>query len=553
MNKKTFDVLELGLILGIIIFLNIIAARYFFRVDLTADKHFSLSETSKELLPKLKQKVYVDVFLDGELTPDYERLKRAIKEKLDEFSIYSNGNVQYRFSNPNAIEDKNLKQQYASQLLQKGIEYRYERIENEGNVSEQLIFPSALISSGNKEIPVMFLKGNKTAPIAEQLNQSVEIVEYQLMAALRKLDHDATQFIGFVEGHDELPAAEVADISATLSDYYHVNRISLTEASNIDKYGALVIARPLNAYTEQEKFILDQYVVKGGSLLLMVDPLNLNVDSLLNGYTYALPYELNLNDLFFKWGIRCNTNIVQDVNSGLLQVATGNKGQMQMVNWNFHPIIHSYGKQVMVKNLDAILSKYPATIDTVKAGGILKTPLMFTSPNTKVLEAPLKIDLNEARKNSDPKNFKQGVYTIAYLLEGRFQSLFKNRPSPLHNTAVVGIGKPARIVVCTDADIIRNDIDKRTQRPIPLGFDAATQYQFSNKEFILNAIDYLMYQKILDIRNKEIALRPLDKLKVNEEKFQWQITNLVIPPILLLLFGIARYYWRKRKFENYKS
>ena len=454
MNKKTFDLVELGLILGIIIFLNIIAARYFFRLDLTADKHFSLSETSKELLPKLKQKVYVDVFLDGELTPDYERLKRAIKEKLDEFFIYSNGNVQYRFSNPNAIEDKNLKQQYASQLLQKGIEYRYERIENEGNVSEQLIFPSALISSGNKEIPVMFLKGNKTAPIAEQLNQSVEVVEYQLMAALRKLDNDATQFIGFVEGHDELQSAEVADISATLSNYYHVNRISLNEASNIDKYGALVIARPLTAFTEQEKFILDQYVIKGGSVLLLVDPLNMNVDSLLNGYTYALPYELNLNDLFFKWGIRCNTNIVQDINSGLLQVATGNKGQMQMVNWNFHPIIHSYGKQVMVKNLDAILSKYPATIDTVKAVGIVKTPLMFTSPNTKVLEAPLKIDLNETRKNSDPKNYQQGVFTIAYLLEGQFQSLFKNRPSPLPNTSVVAIGKPARIVVCTDAEII---------------------------------------------------------------------------------------------------
>ncbi len=553
MNKKKFDIVELTLIVGIIIFLNIIATRYFFRLDLTTDRHFSLSETSKELLTKLNQKVYVEVFLDGALTPDYERLKRAVKEKLDEISIYSNGNIQYRFTNPNAIEDKKLKQQYASQLVQKGIEYRYERIENEGNVSEQLIFPSALISSGNKEIPVMFLKGNKTAPIAEQLNQSVEVVEYQLMAALRKLDHQASQFIGFVEGHDELQATEVADLSATLSDYYHVNRIALNDSNNLEKYGALVIAKPIKAYTEKEKFILDQYVVKGGSLLLMIDPLNLNVDSLLNGYTYALPYELNLNDLFFKWGIRCNPNIVQDINSGLLQVATGNKGQMQMVNWNFHPIIHSYGKQVMVKNLDAILSKYPATIDTVKAVGIVKTPLMFTSPNTKILEAPLKIDLNETRKNSEPKNFQQGVFPIAYLLEGQFQSLFKNRPSPLPNTPVATVGKPSRIVVCTDADIIRNDIDKRTQRPIPLGFDVATQYQFSNKEFIVNAIDYLMHQKILDIRNKEIALRPLDKVKVNEEKIQWQIINLIIPPILLLFFGIARYYWRKRKFENYTT
>jgi ABC-2 type transport system permease protein len=553
MNKKKFDIVELTLIVGIIIFLNIIATRYFFRLDLTTDRHFSLAETSKELLTKLNQKVYVEVFLDGALTPDYERLKRAVKEKLDEISIYSNGNIQYRFTNPNAIEDKKLKQQYASQLVQKGIEYRYERIENEGNVSEQLIFPSALISSGNKEIPVMFLKGNKTAPIAEQLNQSVEVVEYQLMAALRKLDHQASQFIGFVEGHDELQATEVADLSATLSDYYHVNRIALNDSNNLEKYGALVIAKPIKACTEKEKFILDQYVVKGGSLLLMIDPLNLNVDSLLNGYTYALPYELNLNDLFFKWGIRCNPNIVQDINSGLLQVATGNKGQMQMVNWNFHPIIHSYGKQVMVKNLDAILSKYPATIDTVKAVGIIKTPLMFTSPNTKILEAPLKIDLNETRKNSEPKNFQQGVFPIAYLLEGQFQSLFKNRPSPLPNTPVATVGKPSRIVVCTDADIIRNDIDKRTQRPIPLGFDVATQYQFSNKEFIVNAIDYLMHQKILDIRNKEIALRPLDKVKVNEEKIQWQIINLIIPPILLLFFGIARYYWRKRKFENYTT
>ncbi len=552
MNRKTFDIVEWGFIVGIVIFLNIICSRYFFRLDLTEDKHFSLSETSKVLLPKLNQKVYIEVFLDGELTPDYERLKRAIKEKLDELTIYSNGNIQYRFSNPNAIEDKKLKDQYAAQLLQKGVEYRYERIENEGNVSEQLIFPSAILSSGNKEIPIMFLKGNKTEPLAEQLNQSVEVVEYQLMSALRKLENNATQFVGFVEGQDEFSAQEVADISATLSDFYNVDRVSLSMDSKLEKYGALIIARPITAFTEQEKFILDQYVVKGGSLLLLIDPLNLNVDSLLNGYTYALPYELNLNDLLFKWGIRCNPDIVQDLNSGLIQVATGNKGQMQTVNWNFHPIIHQYGKHIIVKNLDAIISKYPATIDTVKAIGIIKTPLLFTSANTKILEAPLKIDLNDTRKNIDPKNFQRGVFSIAYLLEGHFQSVFKNRPSPIPNNPVASIGKRGRIIVCTDGDIIRNDIDKRTQRPIPLGFDPATQYQFSNKEFITNAIDYLMYHKIVDIRNKEIALRPLDKIKVNEEKLGWQIFNLTFPPILLILFGIARYYWRKRKFENFK-
>ena len=551
MKRKTFDLLEFGLILGIIIFINIIGIRYFFRLDLTADKRYSLSATTKEMLKESNRKIYVEVFLDGDLTPDYERLKRAIKEKLDEFSIYSQGDIQYRFSNPNAIEDEKMRTQYASQLVQRGVEYTYERIEKDGTTSERLIFPSALISSGNREVPVMFLKGNKTSPLADQLNQSVEIVEYQLMSAIRRLGTNINQSVGFVEGHGELEAADVADVSSSLSDFYEVGRVNLRDTIPLDKYDALIIARPLKEFSETEKFVLDQYVAKGGNLMMMLDVLNINVDSLLNGYTYALPYEIGLNDLLFKWGVRCNPDIIKDQNSGLIQVATGNNAQMQMVNWPFHPIIYNYGNHVSVRNLDAIISKYPSTIDTVKADGIVKTPLLFTSANTMVLQAPLRIDLNETRKNVDPRSYNKGVLPIAYLLQGKFQSLYKNRPAPIANTKVVSGATEGRIIVCADADIIKNDIDKRTQRPIPLGYDPAARYQFSNKEFIVNAVDFLMGQKIVDLRSKEIALRPLNKIKANNEKLQWQIINLVLPPLLLLLFGIARYYWRKRKFQNF--
>lgn len=549
MSRKNFDIAEFGLILGIIIFLNIIFSAYFFRIDLTEDKRYSIASSTKETLRNLSEEIFVEVYLDGPLNPDYERLKRAIRETLDEFRVYAGNNLQYRFVNPHAIEDKKLREQYYAQLMQRGIQYKYDLIEQGGKKEEKIVFPAALISGTEKEVPVMFLKGSKILPMQQQLNQSVEGVEYELMSAIRKLGSQTEKTIAFVEGHGELSREEVSDISTQLSEYYNIERIIMEETPDLSFYKALVIAGPKTRFSERERFMLDQYIVKGGRVLFFIDALNVNRDSLYMGETFAFSYDHNLDDLLFRYGARVNADLIQDLNSGLIRVETGN-GQTEMVNWPYYPILYNFGKHPIVKNLDALISSYISTIDTVKAPGIKKTPLVYTSPNTRVLSAPLQIDLNETRRSVDPSAFTRGNLPVAYLLEGAFESTYKNRNAPIPGEKVIVQDKPSMIFICSDAGLIRNDFDKKRKQPIPLGYDPELKYLFSNKEFIQNVTDFLMDEAIITVRGKEILLRPLDKVRVKEERTQWQVVNLLMPALLLLIFAAGRYYWRKRKYEK---
>jgi len=551
MNLKKFDIIRFLLLIGIVVFINIIFSEHFFRLDLTQDKRYTISPSTKEKLKSLNEQVFVDVFLDGDLNPDYSRLRRSIKETLEEFKAYSGDKIVYRFTDPNAIEDKRLREQFYSQLIQKGIQYKYDLVQQGGAREEKIVFPSALISMGDKETPVMFLKGSKILPMDQQLNQSVEGVEYELMAAIRKLNNEITKSIAFIEGHGELSAGETGDISTALSEYYNVERTVITDSTKLSNYKALVIAGPTKPFSEKEKFILDQYVVKGGRILFFIDQLNLNRDSLVSGVTYGFSYNLGLEDLLFKYGVRINDDLIQDLNCALLKVEVPG-GQAEMVSWPYFPIFYNFGKQPVVKNLDAVIGRYVSSMDTVKAHGITKTPLIFTSKNSRLIKAPLPVDLNEARKNLDPKDFNAGMLPVAYLLEGKFESVYKNRPSPIAGVQVVKQDSSGKIIVVSDADFIRNEIDKTRNQPIPLGYDPDLKYLFSNKEFIMNAVDYLMDEPIVAAKGKEIQLRPLDKNKLAEEKTYWQVVNLVVPIVLLVVFGISRYYLRKRKYTSFR-
>jgi ABC-2 type transport system permease protein len=550
MNRKLFDIIDFFLLLGIVIFLNIISARYFFRIDLTEDKRYTIADETKEMVQKLNDMLFIEVFLDGELSPDYERLRRSIQEKLNELKLYSAGNIEYRFTDPNAIENKQMREQFFTQLIQKGVRYNYERIDEGGKVAEKLLFPSALLSFRGKEIPVSFMKGSKIIPIDEQLNQSVEGVEYELVAAMRKLNNNVNKSLAFVEGHGELLKENTADISSTLSEYYNVSRIQLKDSMDLSHFQTLILAGPTSLFSEKEKFIIDQFVVNGGSLLILADALNLNADSLMNGYTYAFPYTTGLDDLFFKYGFRLNPDLIEDLNCGLIHVSTGNGDQTETVNWPFYPILYNYGKHAIVKNLDAISTHYIGSIDTVKSPGIQKTPLVFTTSGTKIVNAPAKLDLNETRKNMDPGTFNKGTQCVSYLMEGVFESSFKNRPTPLPGRKVITKNKASRIIVCSDSDIIRNEYDYKKNKPLPLGYDPTIKYEFSNKEFIIHAIDYLMHENIINLRSKEITLRPLDKVRIQDEKVFWQAMNILLPLILVIAFGTLRYMMRKRKYES---
>lgn len=550
MTKKRADIIEFLLLVGIIFFVNVITSTYFFRWDFTEDSRYSISPASKEILGKVDDKIRIEVFLDGELNPNYERLKKSIAEKLEEFKVYSNGNLEYRFTNPSSEENKEIRERLYQQLAQRGITPKYYLDESNGQREEKYLFPGAIVSYKEKETPVMFLKGSKILPEQEQLNQSVEGVEFELISAVRKLSNKEFKSLAVIEGHGEFSKEEILDLTNSLNENYAVERINLSQDTALSRFEAVLIARPKYRWSEADKFILDQYIVKGGKAIFFIDATDVRKDSLQSGVTYSLVQNLNLDDLFFKYGIRLNQSLIQDLRCGVTRVETGLQGEVQMLNFPYYPILYNFSNHPIVKNLDALQSRFIGSIDTVKATGITKTPLVFTSSNSREIGAPSEIRLDVLRKESNPELFTKANIPVAYLLEGNFTSMYKNRPSPIGGKPVIEQGKASKIIVFSDGDIIRNEFDPKRKMPVPLGYNVEMRYLFSNKDFALNAFDYLMDQKIINARAKEITLRPLDKLAVKENRFTWQLINLAMPVLVIVLFGLGRFYLRKRKFEK---
>jgi ABC-2 type transport system permease protein len=550
MKKKKADSIEFLLLLGIILFVNIITGVYFFRWDFTEDQRYSISPAAKEILGKIDDKIRIEIFLDGDLNPNYERLKKSVKEKLDEFKVYTHGNLEYKFTNPDLEENEAIRKRHYSQLAQRGITPKYFLEEKDGRRIEKTIFPGAFISYKEKETPVVFLKGSKMLSEQEQLNQSVEGVEFELISAIRKLTNKEFKTLAVIDGHGEYAKEEILDLTNSLNENYAVERVNISQDSSLDRFEAVLIARPKTKWSEHDKFILDQYIVKGGKAIFYVDAADVRKDSLKSGVTYSLVQDLNLDDLFFKYGVRLNQSLIQDLRCVATRVETGLNGEVQMINFPYYPVVYNYGKHPIVKNLDAIQTKFVGSIDTVKSNGITKTPLIFTSSNCREIGAPSEINLEALKKESNSELFKTANIPIAYLLEGSFTSLYKNRPSPIPGRKVIVQDKPSKIIVVSDADIIRNDFDPKRKIPVPLGYNIDMRYLFSNKDFAMNAMDYLMDQQIINARAKDIILRPLDKESIKENRSYWQLINLALPVMVILVFGFARFYFRKRRYEQ---
>ncbi|MFL5728548.1 MAG: gliding motility-associated ABC transporter substrate-binding protein GldG [Cytophagaceae bacterium] len=555
MSRKGIHITEFFLTAGIVILINIIASQFFFRLDLTEDKRYTISQTSKDILKELDDVVYVRVFLTGDMPAGFKRLEKSVKEMLDEFRIYGRDKIQYEFIDLMAETDPQMRSRMINQVTMRGIQPTnvYDK-GKEGNV-EKLIFPGALISYKKKEVPVLLLKGNKAAGSAEILNQSVEGLEFELTSAIKQLIQKKRKSIAFVEGHGEYSARNLEDISQSISKFYDVYRVNLSRVKNLDIYDGLIIARPQTEFSEPEKLMLDQFIVNGGKVLFYLDALKIDMDSLAKGPNVAVAINNNLDDMLFKYGVRVNQNLIQDLNSGYIPMSVGelgDKAEVKMMNWRYFPLLNTFGAHPVVKNIDAVYSKFVSGMDTVKAVGIRKTPLLLTSKYSKAYSAPVSVDLEQARKKPDPAEFRQGNIPVCYLLEGSFTSAYKNRPLPVKEAKFIAEGKPGKIIVCSDGDIIKNETDQNG-RTLPMGFDRASQQSFGNKDFVMNSVNYLLDEDdIIDIRAKEVALRPLDKVKIRDDAAQWQVINLVLPVLLVLLFGVARYYVRKKKYESFR-
>ncbi|GAB3777418.1 gliding motility-associated ABC transporter substrate-binding protein GldG [Spirosoma horti] len=548
--------LRILFVIAALVAVNVLSAFVFFRLDLTQEKRYTLSAPTENLLANLPDDIHIDVYLTGDLPPGFKRLETAVRETLDEFEAQAGKTITYRFIDPALITNPDEKNKLIDKLQQRGLLPTNLFASEGGKRTEKLVFPGALVSYKGQETAVQFLKGNKAASPEEQLNQSYEGVEFQLASAIRKLTQTEgnRRRVGLLYGHTQVPPSRFADLLASVQQTYDLYFIDMTKPGPIAGLDAILVPKPDKAFSEEDIFKLDQFVVKGGRALFFVD--GQRVDSVNNEGTYAQPVSLNLDDLFFRWGVRLNRDVVKDLRCAPIPLNVGNLGDkpnIQLLPWRFYPLLNNFGTSgnPIVRNLDAILGRFISTLDTVQAAGIQKTPLLLTSPYTKVLKAPALISYNEARQQPDPQTYNEGPKLIACLLEGQFKSLFANRilPGDPRAAGFRSEGVASRVLVCSDGDLIVNDVDYKRNAPYPLGFDRFTRTTFANKDFALNALDYLVDPNgVIAARTRTITLRPLDKIKVDANRTSWQLLNLLGPLALVGLVGLVWQVARRRKY-----
>jgi gliding-associated putative ABC transporter substrate-binding component GldG len=578
-TKKWENIMQLVVLFLGLVLINILAQHYFFRLDLTAEKRYTITESSRNILKNLEEPVFIEIYLEGELNSSFKRLQKSVKETLQEFSMYAGKNIQFTFINPEQVSSNPEEQnRYYKQLANRGIQPTTVFETVQGKKVQKLIFPSAIISYKNKEKPVLLLKGNRTASPQEQLNQSIENIEYELISAIQKLSKKQKNSIAFIEGHDELSNDRLISLTQTLSENCIVERLNLNEnltnsfklendkskiaqnstqnpIQNLLQYDAIVIAKPTLSYTDNDRYQLDQYLMNGGKLLFFIDQVQMNLDSIAQGGTYTFAYNLGLNEMIFRYGVRVNQDLLQDTQSGQILVNVGqmgNKANVQPIPFPYYATTASFSTHPITKNMDALLFKFVSTLDSVKAEGIIQTPLIFSSQYSRIKKVPTLISLDELKQDLNPKLYQTSNLPVAYLLEGEFTSAFKGRfpPSGFSETDFIQKGKDSKVLVVGDGDLLSNDFDRRTRQPLPIGYDEVSKNTYSNQEFFLNTLSYMLDEGgIITSRTKEFEIRPLDTFKVQDEKSYWQFLNLVVPNVIVLVFGLSWYFWRKRKYS----
>jgi gliding-associated putative ABC transporter substrate-binding component GldG len=432
----------------------------------------------------------------------------------------------------------------------------------DGSSSERTIFPCAMVSYNGVEVPVQLLKNNPTLTAEENLNNSTQNIEFELVKTIFNLTNKHIDKIAFLEGHGELNELETGDITKELSYYYQVDRGVINGKPGIlDAYKAIVIAKPTKSFSEQDKLIIDQYIMRGGKVIWFIDEVNVSIDSLANGATFGFISPLNLDDQLFTYGARINPNLIQDIQCNILPVQAGMNGNQPRwvpAPWLYYPLLAPLVVHPVTRDLNLIFSRFASTIDTVGEGsGIKKTVLLKTSSYTKTVNAPIYISLDEVKNNPVKEEFNKPNQTVALLLEGQFKSVFRNRNAgqiiPGWKDKLQSLSIPNKMIIVADGDMIANDVRMTAKGPMitALGYDKYSRQSFGNKEFIVNAINFLVDENgLIEMRSKEFKLRLLDKKRLSEEKVKWKVINTLVPVIIVLLFAMFFQYRRKRKYTS---
>jgi ABC-2 type transport system permease protein len=555
--------LNLLISLLLLVGINYIASFVFTRFDLSAEKRFTLSPATIKLVKELDDVVYVKVYLDGEFPAGFRRLQQATKEMLDELKAYAGTKIEYEFINPSANTDAAARNAVYKQLIEKGLQPTNLQEKAKGQSSQQIIFPGALLSYKSEEISLQLLKNKIGTPPEVLLNNSVEGLEYDFAKTIRDLTAKAKPVLGFIEGHGELTEIEVGDISKTLSESYQVKRIKIAgRLSALKSCKGIIIAKPDSLFSEQDKFVIDQFIMNGGKVLWLIDGINASMDSLQKrAVTIAIANATNLDDQLFHYGARINSNLLLDLQAAPIPIITGfsgNQPKQSLLPWFFFPLITPTQNHPVVNNLNAIFCQFVSSIDTVGAKGIKKTVLLASSNYTRQLFSPVQIGLNVIKEQPDMRQYNKHKLAVSLLLEGQFKSVFANRiPTAIAGSKEIAFKDKSvatKMILVADGDLIKNTVKKSTGQILPLGYDRYTGQTYGNKTFLLNAIDYMCDETgLIAVRAKEIKLRLLDRNKVDEERFQWQLITLTLPLLLLLIIGLLQFYFRKRKYARLES
>ena len=566
--------LEIGATVLTIIFVNVIGHYFFLRFDLTSERRYTLSKHTKEMLKKIDEPVLFRVYLEGEFPADFKRLQSETKEMLNQFRAY-NSNIEYEFFNPNSFTDREEQQVFYQKLARRGIQPTQIQVETNGGVTNQILIPAADVFYRGNETTVQLLQNQKYVSDADLLNNSIQNLEYSLSSAIRALSMSKKQTIGFLQGHGELTGPVLYDFQRSLQDFYSLEYVtidgqiqSLTAHKQQDDstyrfynlFDLLIIAKPTKPFSDKDLYILDQFIMYGGKVLWLIDPLDADLDSLAsNGQFIATRYPLGLDEMLFSYGVRINPDIVMDMRCRPIPIQVGmvgEKPQFRFRPWYYFPEIVPMSTHPIVRNLDLIKTDFVSSIDLID-NDIKKTVLLTTSEYSRVKNAPAMIDLADAQAEPDRKLYNRSSVPVAVLLEGEFSSAWRHRLSPFFTgQAAMGYreqSEPTKMIVISDGDVVRNRFLASEGTVLPLGYDLYTQTQYANKDLLLGAVNYLVGDEgLMASRTRTIKLRKLDVVKTREQRSLYQAINIGAPIVLLTAAGVAIYFIRRNKYKKQK-
>ena len=546
---------------GVLIALNIAAQFVYTRFDFTKEKRFTLHPKTKSILARVNQQVTVTVFLNGNLPSAFKRLQRATADLLDDYKANPGVKIKVVFTDPIAGLTQQEQDTVLHHLYEIGIEPTNLNIKNEAGFTQKMVFPMAIVQAGERQLPVKLLQNmDAGGNYEDNINNSIQNLEYLFTSAIQKVTTGENPRIGFTEGNGEPADAYIGDAMKSLSDSYEVGRVDLNLISKqgLDKLKILFITKPQKEFSEAVKYKINYFVMNGGRVVWSLDQVSADLDSLQGaGQQLAFNNKLNLDDMLFVYGARVNYNLVADLNCAEIPVAMGGgAGQrnIQMAPWIYYPVLIPDTSSNLVKNIDGIRTEFLSTIDTIAVKGVHKTVILQTSAYNKVFNTPQVLSLQTVGETPDQRAYASTRKTAAVLLEGSFPSVFLNRSAPdgiTENYPAGARSQPTKMIVIGDGDIFRNQVSSRDGSVFPLGFDRYTQRNFGNKALLLNIADYLAWDdNLIDLRNKVVKVRLLDKQLLRTEKTKWQLVNLILPLLLVILFAIFQHYYRKYKYAR---